>query len=120
MLEYTILEDKFLDYADLGKRVKVAREKCGLTQQDLAEKAGYSTQHISNIENGMTKLSVDCLISIVDILDISADVLLKGNYEQHRNIHYEHITEILDSCSVIDLKKAEVMLETFVELLKGM
>lgn len=41
-----------LDYKEIGKRVKIARIRADLTQEALAEKAGLSITHMSNIENG--------------------------------------------------------------------
>ena len=40
-----------IDYISLGSRIKEARKKQGLTQEQLAERADLSTTHISNIEN---------------------------------------------------------------------
>ena len=47
-----------LDYKEIGKRVKIARIRADLTQEALAEKAGLSITHMSNIENGHSKLSL--------------------------------------------------------------
>lgn len=38
-----------LDYKEIGKRVKIARIRADLTQEALAEKAGLSITHMSNI-----------------------------------------------------------------------
>lgn len=34
----------------IGKRVKQARERLGITQEDLAEKTGLTTNYISTVE----------------------------------------------------------------------
>jgi transcriptional regulator with XRE-family HTH domain len=36
----------------LGKRLKIALEKLGVTQQELAEKIGFTQSYISKILNG--------------------------------------------------------------------
>lgn len=107
-----------MDYLGLGKRVKESREKNGMTQQQLAEKISFSIQHISNIENGATKLSVDCLVEIINALDISADSLLRDNYEKHREMYYDNIIELLEECTISELKKIEIMVKTLIKLLK--
>ena len=38
----------------IGKRVKQARERLGITQEDLAEKTGLTTNYISTVERGMS------------------------------------------------------------------
>jgi len=42
-------EDIFLH---LGPRIKEAREKCGLTQQELADQTGRGLRHLQDIEKG--------------------------------------------------------------------
>ena len=39
-------------YRDIGKRIKLARRACSITQERLAEMVGVTNQHISNIEVG--------------------------------------------------------------------
>lgn len=42
-----------IDYTALGKRIKVARKKQKLTQQQLAEMAGVEPNNLSHIERGV-------------------------------------------------------------------
>lgn len=65
-----------MDYKKFGKQVKKARKEKGYTQSDLAEMTGYSVQHISHIETGNTKLSVELLIELANALNASLDQLL--------------------------------------------
>ena len=53
-----------LDYKEIGKRVKIARIRADLTQEALAEKAGLSITHMSNIENGHSKLSLPMAVAL--------------------------------------------------------
>lgn len=39
-----------LDYKAIGKRIKIARIKAGMTQEALSSEANLSPQHMSNIE----------------------------------------------------------------------
>ena len=48
-----------LDYKSIGKRVKIARIKAELTQNQLSETA--SPTHLSNIETGTTRVSLCAL-----------------------------------------------------------
>ena len=43
-----------LDYKAIGMRVKIARIRKGMTQDEVAEKAEISNSHISNVETGNT------------------------------------------------------------------
>ena len=47
-----------MDYYAIGQRIRKFRKACGLSQEELAEKVGISTTHMSHIETGNTKLSL--------------------------------------------------------------
>lgn len=55
----------------LGKYIREKREWAGMTIENLAEKAGISTNHIGNIELGPTVPSVRVFHAICDVLNIS-------------------------------------------------
>ena len=42
-----------MDQIALGKRIKAAREKAGMTQEDLAAAVDYSVDHMSVVERGV-------------------------------------------------------------------
>lgn len=46
-------------YRDIGKRIKLARRACSITQERLAEMVGVTNQHISNIEVGSAVLFLE-------------------------------------------------------------
>ena len=51
----------------------------GMTQEEFAKKLGLtSKQHISRMERGVGKCSIDLLIEIMDLLHVSSDYLLLG------------------------------------------
>lgn len=63
---------------DLGMQIARYRRKKGMTQMELAKKAGISRTHMSNIEAaGMEKgISLELLFCIADILEVSVEELL--------------------------------------------
>ena len=60
-----------------GQRLREQRQNQGLTMEQLAEKANLSTNFIGAIERGLKEPSLSTLISILNALDIPADVLLR-------------------------------------------
>ncbi len=66
------------DYSRLkiGHRIKDARKAADLSQSELAERTGLSSQHISNIETGRTDVSLVAFVDIANALSVSADSLL--------------------------------------------
>jgi transcriptional regulator with XRE-family HTH domain len=59
-----------------GERIAQAREKTGLTQQQLADKLGVSQPVIAYWEREPVALRADQLATLADVLDVSADYLL--------------------------------------------
>lgn len=58
--------------------MKEARNHKGLTQERLAELLGVDRLHVNRLENGAKACSIDLLIDISTLLDVSTDYLLKG------------------------------------------
>lgn len=63
-------------YKRLGQRLKDERHVQGLTQQDLAERAGLTTAFLSYLENGTRKGSMDAYLSLSAALGLEFDALL--------------------------------------------
>ena len=61
----------------MGDRIKELRKKKRLTQEDLAEKIGVSFQYVSEIERGISMPSMQVFLKLLEVLDASADYLLR-------------------------------------------
>jgi len=65
---------------EIGGRLRTCRLAKGMTQERLSEKVGIETQSLSNIECGTRFFSIDVLLKIMDVLDVSADYILAGKH----------------------------------------
>ena len=72
------------------RNIKTIRERKNLTQEFVANQLGMSQNNYSNIENGTVKLTIDRLIEISKILDVSAEELI-ANESQTFNFHNSNI-----------------------------
>lgn len=63
---------------EIGKRIQISRERAGLTQEQLGEKIDRSTQFISTIERGVAGASLETVISLCDVLNVSSEWILRG------------------------------------------
>ena len=68
-------------YIQLGIAISTLRKMRGLSQEQLAEKAGVSRSHISSIEApGIARpFSLEVFFNIADALEIDPVVLLKAS-----------------------------------------
>ena len=56
---------------DVSKRIIALRERCGLTQNGLAERAGVSQTHLRRVELGQADITVGHLQLLCDAMNIS-------------------------------------------------
>lgn len=75
-----------VDYSAIGHRIKQVRKSRRLTQEHLAEALGVSVGYISQIERGVTKISLDTLAAVATRLDCELSELATGVSVSHA--HY--------------------------------
>lgn len=65
-----------MDTQTLGREIRSARIRKGMTQEALAEMLNITPIHLKNIEGSRRKPSVPLLFQIMEILDFSVDALV--------------------------------------------
>ena len=66
----------YIDYQALGERIRLARKNAQMTQEQLAEACSLSCAHIGHIERGTRIPSLDTILKISRMLNVSLDWLL--------------------------------------------
>jgi len=56
--------------AKIGKKIAQLRKEIGLSQNQLAEKSGLSTEYISRLERGINAPSVQSMNVLADVLRV--------------------------------------------------
>ena len=74
-----------IDYKLIGKRIKDARKERSMTQEKMAEELDVSIGYVSQVERGITKISLDLLGAISSVLqkDLSYFVSETGIFTQN-------------------------------------
>ena len=88
-----------VDYCIIGSRLKQARLKSGLTQQEMAEKTNLSVAFISRIERGTSHINLKRLSEFCSILNISEGYILNGVSDEDDKYLYNEFNDILKKCS---------------------
>lgn len=107
-----------MNYYAIGQRIRKTRKAHGLSQEQLAERIGISTTHMSHIETGNTKLSLPVLVSLAETLEVRTDELLFDESPAERGTVLEEIDRLLATCTTQQLKIAADVLTTTVVALK--
>lgn len=61
-----------------GERIRKLRREHHLTQERLAAMLNISVEHLRKIELGKRGISVDLLLDLSNVLEVSSDFLLSG------------------------------------------
>ncbi len=102
-----------MDLKAVGRRIKAARERAGLTQEDLAERANLSTTHISCIERGVKPPKLDTFVVIANALNVSSDVLLQDVVGAVNSENASDIQLALNSLSNDDQDRVRLIIHAF-------
>jgi transcriptional regulator with XRE-family HTH domain len=71
----------------LGKQIAYFRRKADLTQEQLAEKTGYSVDFIGLVERGVNAPTVARLQDIADVLGVEVWELFKATSTREGKTH---------------------------------
>lgn len=84
------------DFVPLGQAIKKAREAKGMTREQLSGIIGYAPRHIQSIENEGQYPSIELLIQLVTMLDISVDEYIFPDRQIEKSSVRRHLDTMLD------------------------
>ena len=79
----------------ISEKLKQARTKSGMSQEEVADKLGVSRQTMSNWENSRSFPDIVSVIALSDIYSVELDSLMKGDTEMIK--HIEESTNVTKS-----------------------
>ncbi|MDE7082495.1 MAG: helix-turn-helix transcriptional regulator [Clostridia bacterium] len=94
--------DETNELMHIGQRIRAARQAKGMSQADLAYAAGIGLPHISDIELGKKQLSILTFAKIVEVLEVSADEILRANVPAVNQIYQNEFAQLLQDCSPVE------------------
>lgn len=70
------------DMKQSGERIRQLRKQTGYTQEQLAHVLNIDRSYYSRIESGKNGCSVDLLVRLSELFEVSLDYLVLGEYSQ--------------------------------------
>lgn len=111
------MKEKKIINIQIGNEIRKARKRAGLTQEQFGEMMSLGTKNVSDIERGVTGITVSTLKRICKKLSISSDAILFGEREQN---DIDYITKQLKNLSpnhfTIIKELLDKIIETFAKL----
>lgn len=106
-----------IDSESIGRNIKFYRNQKGISQEELGKAVYVSNIHISYLEAGTKVPSLELLILIANVLDVSADDLLVDNLTRTSSIVGKELHAILQNCHPAKKEMLIKILEFMKELL---
>ena len=100
-----------VDFSIIGKLLKEARNKKGLTQENLAEAMGVSIAYLSKVETGRIHINIERLSQICDVLNITEGEILNGSSNNSNLYLHSEFYKLLKNSSPKKQKLAYKILQ---------
>ncbi len=101
----------------IGNKLLTFRKKNGLTQSEVAEKAGLSDRTYADIERGTVNMRIETVLKICDALNITPNEILTVDDEDSVVLE-EEIIKRLSLCTRSEKETALRLLNVYLDSLK--
>jgi transcriptional regulator with XRE-family HTH domain len=100
-------------------RIKAAREKRNYCQEFVAEQLNISQRAYSSIENGESKLSVNRMIDLAHILDITVEEILADYMESTITNNFNNDAEGNQGSLIVNNTNVEELITLYEKIIKS-
>lgn len=88
-----------LDNSKIGLRIRYARNRAGITQEQLADILNVSRIQVVFLENGMRGASLEVLVNIANALNVPISDLLADHLNRAESISNMELLRIILDCT---------------------
>ena len=99
----------------IGKNIRKYRLSKKYRQEDLAERAGLTTNYIGMVERGEKIPSLETFIKIVNALGVSSDMVLTDVLETGYTVKNSMLNEKLEKLAPEDRNRIYEVIDTLVK-----
>ena len=96
----------YFNQGEFGARIKEERNRMHMTQEELAQELNIGHVHMNSIENGRKGCSIDLLLELSELFDVSTDYLLTGRSHSDKDTKLKIQSAITDLTALLqDLER---------------
>jgi len=110
----TLIGGVCMGLESIGSNIRKFRLMKKLRQEDLAEKAGLSTNYVGALERGEKVPSLETLIDILNALGVSADMVMCDVVHTGYTVKHSLLTERLEKISQEDRARIYDVVDTLI------
>jgi transcriptional regulator with XRE-family HTH domain len=104
-----------VDYRALGRRIRDERKARGWTQSMLAKLAYISTSFLGHMERGTRKASLETVVSIANVLEVSLDNLFVDSLSPPKQPNPSSEYEIVNTRKIKLLRQKLHQIDRFLD-----
>lgn len=104
------------DMRQIGNKILALRKTTGLTQAELAEKAGLADRTYADIERGNVNMRIETLLKICDALGVTPDTILTEE-NTALQIKGEDVAKRISACSEKEKQTALAIIDVYLKSL---
>lgn len=93
-----------VNYKEIGDRIRKIRKSKKIAQEKLAEMTDYSITHISHIETGSAKASIEAILKVSAALGCTPNDILCDSMAGAKETFLNQITEKLVDCTEFEIR----------------
>lgn len=100
----------------IGNNLLMIRKRLGLTQAEVAERAGLSDRTYADIERGTVNMRIETILHICNALHITPDDILT-EYSTSTGVSQDELMARLNACNPKDKETALQLLSVYLKSL---
>lgn len=100
--------------ASFGARLRQQRKQKGWTIEQFAERVGLSPNYMGDLERGLKLPRFETFLRIVEVLDISADALIRDSVTPASYVATDEVTRKLAQLTPQQKKAAVDILDAYI------
>jgi transcriptional regulator with XRE-family HTH domain len=99
----------------LGQRIREQRKEKGWTIEQFAERVDLSANYVGDLERGVKIPKLETFIRIVEVLDVSADVLIRDSVPSASHVADDELSRKLSQLTPGQKKAAIDILNAYTD-----
>lgn len=104
-----------IDYKILGKRIKTERLNKGKTQEHFAEYLDVSVGYVSQIERGITRVSLERLSEISEYLECDISLLISGTNSKDNRYLEKEFEKLYNRLNAYERKMLTLLVQQYID-----
>ena len=112
---YLVMYNMRYNLEDMGAQISKRRTELKLSQEQTAEAVNISVAHLSGIENGKSNFTIEILLKLCDLFDVTPDYFIYGGNNSLDNGFIEAVTEKLHLCRAEDRALLMSIINSFID-----